>query len=156
MKTLLDRSTRDGMLLSHKLMLIALVAFTLSLFLQYGSGQNWQTSADGTLSVLVGGGDFVRYGSGWDLAPHALPLLLVLFVIYLGDPDDNIPFFKWVGWWLTPVALLTMAQGDLYSIGNVIGWWIILATLLIAGLHTFELVRAKRKAASAPPAASQG
>lgn len=148
MKTLLDKSVRDGMLLSHKLMLVALVVFTGSLFLQYGSGQNWQTSADGTLSVLVGGGDFVRYGSGWDLAPHALVLLAVLFAIYLSDPDENIPFFKWVGWWLTPFALVTMAQGDLHSIGNIIGWWTILATLLIAGLHTWEVIRTRKTAAA--------
>ncbi len=90
MKTLLDKSVRDGMLLSHKLMILALAAFTVTLFPKFGCGQAWSASEDGSLSVLVSGGDFVRRGSGWNLAPHAIILIPVPFAIYLGDPDEAL------------------------------------------------------------------
>jgi hypothetical protein len=155
MKTLLDKGTRDSMPLSHRLMLLALVVFTLSHFLPWGVESEgvqagyWQGN---TYIINAVGGFVVPEGTGWDINPFAWTAILVAFVIYLQEPDD-IPLFRAIGWWVTPFALLaTSIMADANdAIGAQIGLLSLVSMLGIAALHLFEQI-AKKKAASAKPA----
>lgn len=151
MKTLLDKSVRDGMLLSHKLMLLALVVLTVSLFLDWGGGY---MKIDGEEMTHLG---FIEPGTGWHYNPNMWFALPAVFALYLGDPDDAIPGFKWLGWFATPIALLfALSLHYGHGIGGNFGGGAILAMFPIALLHLIEVLLAMRKAAgSSPPAAPQ-
>lgn len=152
MKTLLDQSVRDAMPLSHKLMLVCLVVFTLSQFLPWGDGSATPmfVTSGGVLNFTGGG---YLNGTGWELHPQVWLIMLVLFALYLGDPDENIPLFRTLGWWLTPVLLLTQSAGGA-TIGAYLGLAALAGTVVAAVMHLFEQRAASKKAAGdLPPAA---
>ena len=154
MKTLFDKSVRDAMPPSHKLMLVSLVVFTLSQFLAWGDGSATATglTAGGVLDFTGGG---YLNGTGWELHPQAWVILLVLFGLYLGDPDENVPFFRTIGWWLTPVLLLTQSQGGA-TIGAYLGLLALVGSVVAAILHLLEQRAAKKRAAASPAANNKG
>jgi hypothetical protein len=156
MKTLFDKSVRDAMPLSHKLMLACLAVFTLTLFFQYNSGESRHIGGLYTTTDYVHGlvHKGLPAGTGWELAPLAVPVMLVLFIVYLSDPDENIPLFRHVGWWITPfVPFLTIAVYGYETPALFVGLFALLGMLVAAGLHFMEQ-RANRKAAGgSPPAA---
>ncbi|MDP3317230.1 MAG: hypothetical protein Q8M47_14335 [Devosia sp.] len=157
MKTLLEKSVRDGMPLSHKLMLACLVVFTLTLFFPYSTGEGGFMGGYWASSVLIitPGHSVPPAGTGWELAQLAVPVLLVLFVLYLGDPDENVPLFRQVGWWITPfVPFLTISIAGFETPALVVGLFAEAGMLVAAALHLFEQFAARKKAAgSSPPAA---
>lgn len=157
MKTLLDKSVRDAMPLSHKLMLACLVLFTLTLFFPYSSGEGGFLGGykAGGVTIFMPGHYVPPAGTGWELASLAAPVMLVLFIIYLGDPDENIPLFRQVGWWVTPfVPFLTITVHGAETPAIIIGFVAEIGMFFAAGLHLFEQLAARKRAASGiPPAA---
>lgn len=157
MKTLFDKSVRDGMPFSHKLMLACLVVFTLTLFFPYSTGEGGFMGGYWASSVLIitPGHSVPPAGTGWELASLSMPVMLVLFVVYLGDPDENIPLFRHVGWWVTPfVPFLTITVFGAETPAIIIGFAAEIGMLAAAGLHLIEQLTVKKQAAgSSPPAA---
>lgn len=72
-------------------------------------------------------------------------VLVILFAVYLVDPDENIPLFKVVGWWLTPVVLLTQSQGGA-TIGAYLGLAALIGAVVAAILHLIEVRRTRTSA----------
>jgi len=156
MKTLLDKSVRDAMPLSHKLMLACLTIFTATLFFQYNSGESLHIGGLYTVHKNVGSliHEGLPAGTGWELAPLAVPVMLVLFLVYLSDPDENIPLFRHVGWWITPfVPFLTIVVYGYETPALFVGLFALLGMLVAAGLHFMEQRARKKAAGSSPPAA---
>jgi len=155
MKTLLDKSVRDAMPLSHKLMLACLVVFTLTLFFPYSTGEGgfiggyWAS----TVLIMTTSHSVPPAGTGWELAPLAVPVMLVLFIVYLSDPDENIPLFRHVGWLITPfVPFLTIVVYGYETPALLVGLFALLGMLVAAGLHFLEQMAKKKAAGSVPPA----
>jgi len=157
MKTLFDKSVRDGMPLSHKLMLACLVVFTLTLFFPYSTGEGGYLGGynAGGVHIFTSGHYVPPAGTGWELASLSIPVMLVLFVVYLGDPDENIPLFRHIGWWVTPfVPFLTITVFGAETPAIIIGFAAEIGMFAAAALHLVEQLMAKKQAAgSSPPAA---
>ena len=153
MKTILDKSVRDAMPLSLKLMLGCLVVFALSHFLPYSYGETLGAirSQQGSSVIINPLSYTIPAGTGWELNPNAWVSILVAFVIYLADPDENIPFFKHVGWWLTPFVLLVFSITGYEAIGMWISLLALGGMLVAALIHLLEQ-RAARKPPAAPAA----
>jgi hypothetical protein len=138
MKTLLDKSVRDAMPRSHKLMLLSIVVFAVSQFLPWGDGSATATGIIGGVLDFTGGG--YLNGTGWELHPQVGIVLIILLAVYLADPDENIPLFKNVGWWVTPIILLTQSQGGA-TIGAYLGLAALIGSVVAAVLHFIEIRR---------------
>lgn len=156
MKTLLDKSVRDAMPLSHKLMLACLALFTLTLFFPYSTGEG--RFIGGTYTVTDFSYGLIQQGqpagTGWELSPLAGPVMLVLFIVYLSNPDENIPLFRHLGWWITPFVLfVTIAAYGFETPALFCGLVALLGMLVAAGLHLLEQMAKKKAAGSVPPAA---
>jgi hypothetical protein len=156
MKTLLDKSVRDAMPLSHKLMLACLALFAVTLFFPYSTGEGGYMGSYWASRVLILTpiNSVPPAGTGWELAPLAVPVMLVLFIVYLSDPDENIPLFRHLGWWITPfVPFLTITVSGYETPALFVGLFALLGMLVAAGLHLLEQRAKKRAAGSVPPAA---
>jgi hypothetical protein len=154
MKTLLDKSVRDAMPLSHKLMLACLALFTVTLFFPYSTGEGGFMGGYWASSVLIitHSHSVPPAGTGWELASLSIPVILVLFIVYLSDPDENIPLFRHLGWWITPfVPFLTITVYGYETPAILVGFAAEIGMLVAAGLHFLEQM-ARRKAGSVPPA----
>lgn len=128
---------------SHKLMLLSLAVFAVSQFLPWGDGSATATGIIGGVLDFTGGG--YMNGTGWELHPQVGVVLVILFAVYLADPDESIPLFKTVGWWLTPVALLTQSQGGA-TMGTYLGLAALVGAVVAAVIHFVEGRRAKAAA----------
>lgn len=121
-----------------RIMLIALVAFTLILFLPFreagGTGSLYISANYDTVGTYF----LTPGGSGWDLHPWAYVLLVSAFMFYLSDFHLGA-FWRKFGWWLTPVLLFTcMWNGD----NSLLPPWLALGSLclmlLAAALNFFD------------------
>lgn len=153
---MLDKFLRSDMPPSQKLMLACLVVFTITLFFAYSHategglrGYSVGYIETGQWTVFTGYTDKHKEGTGWELAPWSLPVMLSLFVLYLRDPDE-LPLFRPLGWWLTPIVLfLSISCFGFETPALFVGLFAELGMLVAAGLHLFEQIKAKK--ADSPP-----
>jgi hypothetical protein len=129
-------------------MLAAILLNFVSQFFLYlddaGSAMLWYPMSDQYWTGISYWGEAI--GTGWELHPHAMIIIVMLAVVYLrGDLLESKSFGKW-GWWIMVAALIaaTVPGAYLRAFGGGMGGISVLIAIAAAIMN-------QRAAKAAPP-----